>query len=186
MRAGLSFTGGEAGGTSKGSIPAGTCPGKDVTCHKGWGWLQLGWKTSESSRRERNRPRDTHERLSRKTSPVFCSPSSAWSLHTAAKPRTCCGQRSSLCSGERPGGPACPGGTARRGNKALRSQKATFTRGRTLGPCPTEPGGARPSGAGNGEREGGDGAGREGKGREGRREAGRRPALAAAIGGGSR
>lgn len=160
---------------------------------QGPGVAAAGLETLGEPQRGREPPesrRDSHERLSRKTAPGFVLEAKPWT-------RSRCPGRagSALCSVERPGSPGCPGGTARRGNKALRSQKATFTRGRTLGLCPTNPaliaaasGGARPSGAERGGlgREGGDGAGRERKGRAGRREAGRRLALAAASGGGSR
>lgn len=168
---------------SKGSIPAGTCLGKDVTCHRGWGWLRLGWRPSESSRGERNR-RCLVGTARRKASTDFCSRSSVWSLHSEAKPwpRSRCPGRavgSALCSGERSGSPGCPGGTARRENKALRSQKPTFTPGGTLGLCPTDPAliaaalaAAGPGGERlppRGER---SGEGRDGGGREGRREGG--------------
>lgn len=171
------------------------------------GWLQLGWKPSESFRRQRNHRclEETATRLSRKSSTGFCSLSSVQSPHTEAEPGTpprCPGRAagSALCSGKRPGSPGCPGGTARRGNKGFRSQKPTFTPRPHARPLPHRPrayrrslgrrgagrgappaaGGARPSAA---ER---SGRGREGTGVEGRREAGRRPALAAGSGGGSR
>lgn len=172
---------------SKGSIPAGTRSGKDVTCHRGRGWLQLGWKPPRNSRGERNGRNllgtATRGSPGKRRCVLFTKPS-------PGRGPAALDVRAALFAAWK--GWAAFGGTARRRNKALRSQKPTFTRGRTLGLCPTDPaliaaasGGARPSGAGGG-REGGDGAGRERKGRAGRREAGRRLALAAVSGGGSR
>lgn len=175
VRTGFTFTGGEAGSMSKGSIPVGTWPGKDVTCHLARGGCSwAGNKPSESSGGERNR-----RCLMRKHALVFVL-RAVLGLRTP-KPSPGCGPAARTC-GERPGS---PGGTASRENKALRSQKPALTSGRTLGLCPQTPrlspqpwpGGAERGREGTQGREGGGWKGSGGRRRGGRHCCGQRGRL---------
>lgn len=194
VRAGFSFTGGEAGAVSKGSIPAGTWPGKDVTCHSGRGWLQLAWKPSESPKGERNgrnlvgtatrgSPGKRHWVLFSKPSPGRGP--AAMDVRAALFPAWK-GRASLAALGARRGEETKRSAPRNRPSPAA-AHSASAPQTPRLSPQPRgERGRAERSVAAGEEREGGDGAGRERKGRAGRREAGWRLALAAARGGGSR